>query len=129
VVIDAFSRECLATIVDRSLPGQRVVRELDHLAVWRGCLATMVSDNGTEMTGNAALRRPQQRGVARRYIQPGKPMQTGLMEIFNDRVRDKCVSAHAFASLAEARVLIEAWRVDCDTIRPHGRLGQLPPAP
>jgi putative transposase len=127
-VIDDFSRECLATVVDTSLPGQRVVRELDKLVALRGAPAAMVSDNGTELTGNAALRWAQERGVALHYIQPGKPMQNGLVEGFNGRLRDECLNEHVFASLAEARALIEAWRIDYNAIRPHGRLGRLPPA-
>ena len=127
-VIDDFSRECLAAIVDTSLPGQRVVRELDRLVALRGFPVAMVSDNGTELTGNAVLRWAQERGVAWHYIQPGKPMQNGLVESFNGRLRDECLNEHVFASLTEARALIEAWRVDYNTIRPHGRLGRLPPA-
>ena len=127
-VIDDFNRECLAAIVDTSLPGMRVVRELDHLVALRGSPAAMVSDNGTELTGNAVLRWAQERGVAWHYIQPGKPMQNGLVESFNGRLRDECLNEHVFGSLAEARALIEAWRVDYNTIRPHGRLGRLPPA-
>jgi putative transposase len=127
-VIDDFSRECLATIVDTSLPGMRVVRELDRLVGLRGSPAAMVSDNGTELTGNAVLRWAQERGVAWHYIQPGKPMQNGLVESFNGRLRDECLNEHVFASLAEARALIEAWRVDYNMVRPHGRLGRLPPA-
>ncbi len=63
-VIDDFSRECLAAVVDTSLPGMRVVRELDRLVALRGSPAAMVSDNGTELTGNAVLRWAQERGVA-----------------------------------------------------------------
>jgi putative transposase len=69
-VIDDFSRECLAAVVDTSLPGIRVVRELDRLVALRGPPAAMVSDNGTELTGNAALRWAQERGVAWHYIAP-----------------------------------------------------------
>ena len=65
--------------------------------------------------------------MAWHYIQAGKPMQNGLVESFNGRLRDQCLNEHVFASLAEARALIEAWRIDYNTIRPHRRLGRLPP--
>jgi putative transposase len=55
-VIDDFSRECLATIVDNSLSGERVTRELDRIAQARGYPCMMVSDNGTEFTSNAILK-------------------------------------------------------------------------
>ncbi len=43
-VIDEFSRECLATVVDTSLSGIRVARELDRIAELRGHPCTVVSD-------------------------------------------------------------------------------------
>ena len=54
-VIDDFSRECLATVVDNSLSGERVGRELDRIAERRGYPCMIVSDNGTELTSNAIL--------------------------------------------------------------------------
>jgi putative transposase len=52
-VIDDFSRECLAAGEDTSLLGLRVSRELNRLAQIRGHPRMAVSDNGTELTGNA----------------------------------------------------------------------------
>ena len=52
-VIDDFSRECLATVVDTSLSGARVARELDRIAELRGYPCMVVGDNGTELTSNA----------------------------------------------------------------------------
>src|SRR5262249_4543704 len=34
-IVDDFSRECLATVVDTSLIGMRMLRELDHLTLER----------------------------------------------------------------------------------------------
>ncbi len=67
-------------------------------------------------------------GVAWHYIAPGKPMQNAFVESFNGRLRDECLNEHVFTTLAEARWIVEAWRVDYNTVRPHGRLGRLPPA-
>ena len=55
-VIDDFSRECLATVVDTSIPGIRVARELDRISEIRGLPCSVVSDNGTELTSNAILK-------------------------------------------------------------------------
>ncbi len=49
-VIDDYSRECLGCIVDTSLSGRRVVRELSAIAEHRGLPCMVVSDNGTELT-------------------------------------------------------------------------------
>ena len=86
-VIDDFSRECLAAVVDTSLSGQRVGRELDSIARVRGYPCMVVSDNGTELTSNAILKWQEERRVEWHYIAPGKPMQNGFVESFNGRLR------------------------------------------
>ena len=127
-VIDDFSRECLATVVDNSISGVRVARELDRIAAMRGYPGTVVSDNGTELTSNAILEWQQQRGVGWHYIAPGKPMQNGLVESFNGRLRDECLNEHLFASYSRARWIVERWRHDYNTERPHTSLDGLTPA-
>ena len=94
-VIDDFSRECLATVVDSSLSGERVARELDAIAERRGYPCMVVSDNRTELTSNAMLAWQQDRGVQWHYIAPGKPMQNGLVESINGRLRDECLNCLA----------------------------------
>jgi putative transposase len=126
-VIDDFSRECLATVVDTSLTGYRVARELDRIAEMRGLPCMVVSDNGTELTSNAILRWQEERGVEWHYIAPGKPMQNGLVESFNGRLRDECLNEHLFSSLSRARELIAAWRDDYNHHRPHTSLDGLTP--
>ena len=71
-VIDDFTRECLATIVDNSITGERVARELDNIAQRRGFPLLVVSDNGTEFTSNVTLRWQQDQRVEWHYIAPGK---------------------------------------------------------
>lgn len=83
----------------------------------------IVSDNGTELTSVAVLRCAEERGVEWHYIAPGKPQQNAFVESFNGRMRDECLNAHVFGSLAEARRRIEARREVYDLVRPHGRLG------
>jgi len=126
-VIDDFSRECLATVVDTSLTGDRVARELDAIAERRGYLCMVVSDNGTELTANAILAWQQDRGVEWHYIAPGKPMQNGFVESFNGRLRDECLNEHLFPTLRRARELIDAWRTDYNLNRPHTSLDGLTP--
>jgi putative transposase len=76
-LVDDFTRECLGLVVDTSLTGLRVARELDRIAELRSYPCMIVSDNGTELTSNAILAWQQQRGVEWHYIAPGKPMQNG----------------------------------------------------
>lgn len=126
-VIDDFTRECLATVVDNSITGERVARELDSIAQRRGYSLLVVSDNGTEFTSNAMLGWQQDHGVNWHYIAPGKPMQNGLVERFIGRLRDECLNEHVFTSYRHARDLIEEWRVDYNARRPHTSLEGLTP--
>jgi hypothetical protein len=88
----------------------------------------IVSDNGTELTSNAILTWQQTTGIDWHYIAPGKPMQNGFVESFNGRLRDECLNEHMFGSLTEARQIIEAWRIDYNTNRPHTSLNGLTPS-
>lgn len=126
-VVDDFTRECLALVVDNSLSGIRVARELDRIVERRGRPCLVVSDNGTELTSRAILGWQQDHGIEWHYIAPGKPTQNSFIESFNGRLRDECLNEHLFANLAEARRIIEAWRVDYNTARPHSSLGGLTP--
>jgi len=126
-VEDQLTRTGLVAEVDTSLSGGRVVRILDGLVAEHGKPTTIVSDNGTELTCNAIIKWTEEKGVEWHYIAPGKPQQNGFMESFNGKLRDECLNEHVFTSLAEARRLIEAWRVDYNTERPHSSLGYLTP--
>ena len=106
-VIDDFSRECLAAVVDNSISGERVARELDTICERRGYPCMLVPDNGTELTANAMLQWQQDRQVEWHYIAPGKPMQNGFVESFNGRLRDECLNEYLFASYRRAREIIE----------------------
>jgi putative transposase len=121
-IVDDFTRECVAIEVDRSLPGLRVVRVLDRLAAIVGLPNTLVMDNGPEFSGRALDAWAYARGVQLRFIRPGKPIENAFVESFNGKFRDECLNEHWFVSVGEARALIEAWRVDYNTVRPHSAL-------
>ena len=125
-VVDDFSRECLATVVDTSLSGVRVVRELERLTLERATPKVIVSDNGTELTSVAVLSWATDR-VGWHYIQPGKPVQNAFIESFNSKLRDECLNEHVFMSLAQAREIVEAWRYGYNWCRPHSSLGARTP--
>ena len=127
-VVDDFTRECLGLVADASLSGLRVGRDLDRIVELRGCRPAMiVSDNGTELTSHAILRWQEERSVLWHYIAPGKPQQNGFVESFNGRFRDECLNEHLFSSLAAARQIIEAWRINYNTERPRTSLDGLTP--
>ena len=127
-VYDDCTRECLALVADTSISGRRVARELDAIIRWRGRPATVVSDNGTELTSNAILQWADERKVGWHYIAPGKPQQNAFSESFNGRLRDELLNETLFHSLPDARAKLEAWRRDYNEVRPHSSLGYLAPA-
>jgi putative transposase len=127
-VVDEATRECLAAIPDTSISGKRVIRELDKLIVERGRPATILSDNGTEFTSNAAIAWAATEKIEWHYIAPGKPTQNGFVESFNGRMRDELLNETLFFSLAHARAAITRWTADFNNCRPHSALGYMTPA-
>lgn len=67
-VVDDFTREALAVVVDVSLSGVRVARELDRLIEQRGKPKMIVSDNGTELTSHAIFRWAQDQRIASKHV-------------------------------------------------------------
>jgi len=116
-----------AVVLRKRVALRRSIRELDRVIEIRGCPRMIVSDNGTEFTSNAILAWQEEQGVEWHYIAPGKPMQNGFVESFNGRLRDECLSEHLFTNLNEARQIIEEWRIDYNTNRPHTSLNGLTP--
>lgn len=127
-VVDDLTRKFLALVADTSLSGLRVGRELDRIVVQRGSPAMIAGDNDTELTSLAMLRLQEDRAVLWHYTAPGKPQPNGFDESFNGRFRGECLNEHLYASLAAARRIIEAWRIDYNTERPHTSLNGLAPA-
>jgi putative transposase len=125
--VDDYTRECLTLVADTSLPGLRIVRELEAIIAVRGRPAMCVSDNGTELTGMAVLHWCQEMRIAWHYIAPGKPTQNAFIESFNGRLRDELLNETLFTSLAQARAVLAAWKDDYNDIRPHSSLGNLAP--
>ncbi|WP_120222558.1 IS3 family transposase [Sphingopyxis sp. FD7] len=128
-IIDEASRECLALPVARKLRSDDVLAALAELFVTRGPPAHIRSDNGPEFIATAVQQWLAQIGVKTLYITPGSPWENGYCESFNGSLRDELLNGEIFYSLAEAQILIEAWRRHYNTIRPHSSLGYRPPAP
>lgn len=127
-ITDDFSRECVDIAVDFGISGQYVTRVLDQAAVFRGYPRAVRTDNGPEFTSRAFMAWTQVHGIRHLLIDPGKPMQNGLIESFNGKLRDECLNEQWFESLHQARVVIATWRRDYNEERPHSSLGRIPPA-
>ncbi len=127
-IVDNMSRERPANEVDVSLPSTRVVAVLERLAATQGLPKVIYVDNGPEFVAKALDSWAHERGVKLAFSRPGKPTDNPFIEAFNGRLRDECLDQHWFASIADARTIIEAWRVEYNTLRPHTALQHLAPA-
>jgi putative transposase len=126
-IVGDYTHESLAIEVDTSISGARVTRVLDMLGEIRGLPKTLMMDNGPELTSLVMLRWAADRRVRLHHIAPGKPTQNAFIESFNGKFRDECLNEHSFESLAGAREIIEAWRLDYNANRPHSSLGNRTP--
>lgn len=127
-VLDDYSRESLAIEVDTSLTGRRVARVLNALCRAGKLQPVMVCDNGTEFTSRALTKWSQAHAVNLHFIMHGRPAENAYIESFDGKLRQGCLRQHWFASLAEARATVEAWRQDYNHVRPHRSLGPHTPA-
>lgn len=128
-VVDEFTREALAIRVARKLKSDDVIDVLADLFITRGVPAFIRSDNGPEFAAVAVKAWISGVGARTAYIEPGSPWENGYVESFNGKFRDELLACEVFNTLAEARVLIERWRVHYNTARPHSSLRYRPPAP
>lgn len=126
-VIDEYTRECLAIDVAGSIRSERVIEVLSKLVSVRGAPRHMRSDNGPEFVSHAILRWLADARIETALIAPGKPWQNGMNESFNGKFRDECLAMHWFKNRIDARVLIEEWRQQFNTVRPHSSLDQRTP--
>jgi putative transposase len=127
-VMDEFTREGLALEVATSLASPRVMAVLEHLVTMYGAPQFIRSDHGPEFIALAVQGWLAQHEMVTLYIDPGCPWQNGYGERFNGTVRDECLNMHIFQSVAEARVVLAAYRRQYNEERPHSSLGYLTPA-
>jgi len=128
-MIDEYTRECLAIRVARGLGSQEVIETLAEVMLEKGIPKHLRSDNGPEFVARELRKWLASLGTGTLYIEPGNPWENGYCESFNGKLRDECLNGEIFYSLKEAQVVIEQWRVEYNTRRPHSALGYRPPVP
>lgn len=129
VIVDEYTRECLAIDVERRLSSDDVLERLAWLMATRGVPKHIRSDNGSEFTATVVRDWLGKVGVRTLYIEPGSPWENGYVESFNGKLRDELLNGEIFYTVKEAKVLIESWRKHYNTVRPHSALDYRPPAP
>ncbi len=128
-VLDEYTRECLAILVNRRITSPDVIDQLFHLFLFRGIPEHIRSDNGPEFTAREIRKWLNRLGVKTLFIEPGSPWENGYIESFNGKLRDELLNREIFTTLMEAKILIEGWRKEYNQVRPHSALGYRPPAP
>lgn len=127
-VIDEYTRECLALVAARSITSQDVIAVIERLAWERGYPSHVRSDNGPEFIAKALREHLRAVDAETAYIDPGAPWQNAYVESFNGKLRDELLAREAFGTLAETKVLVEAWRCHYNAYRPHSALNYATPA-
>ena len=74
VIIDEFTRECLAIEVARSFTAMQVIDVLQYLFAVRGSPKHIRSDNGPEFVARKLTKWLKQAAVETLFIAPGQPM-------------------------------------------------------
>src|SRR5947207_2981663 len=127
-VVDEFTRECLTIEVERSMTAKDVVDTLKYLFEVRGVPRHIRSDNGPEFIAGAVKQWLKQSGATTLYIEPGSPWENAYSESFNGKFEDELLNREEFATLKEAKVLVEDYRREYNNRRPHSSLGYRTPA-
>jgi len=127
VIIDEYTRECLAIRIKPLIPASVVIEVLEWLFLTRGVPKYLRSDNGPEFVSKAVYQWLKEAGYSTLFIKPGSPWENGHIESFNDKLRGECLNREIFRNGREAQVIVEAFRQEYNNYRPHSALGYLTP--
>jgi putative transposase len=123
-----YTREALTIRVDRTCTAEDIVAVIEDLVLTRGAPEYLRADNGPEMIAWALRDYCRLAGTKTAYIEPGSPWENPYVESFNGRLRDELLNIEEFGSLTEAKIILEDWRIEYNTYRPHSALDGLTPA-
>lgn len=126
-ITDLFDKLCPRIEVDFSLPAKRVIRVLDEAGRTHGLPESIRVDNGPEFISKELDEWAYRYGIKLDFIRPGKPTDNSQIESFNGKFRDECLNQNYFLDLQEAKEVIEDYRIEYNTFRPHSSLDDLTP--
>ena len=126
-VTDEFTRESLAGKAARHITAKDAVAVLEEIAGRRGAPTHIRCDNGPEFISKALHRWCSSKGSETAHIEPGSPWQNPFVESYNGKLRKELLDLELLDSVLEAQVLIDDWREEYNTYRPHQSLGYLTP--
>jgi transposase InsO family protein len=126
-LLDEHTRQCLALHAGWSIRAVDAITVLEAAMARYGVPQHLRSDNGPEFIAYAIQDWLREKQIKTLYIKPGSPWENPYIESFHDKLRDECLNRELFGTLAEARVILESWRVEYNEHRPHSSLGQQTP--
>lgn len=121
-VVDEYTRQCHSIVPRRSYRAGDVIEALDELIFEHGAPTFIRSDNGPEFIAYAIRDHLKEQGIQTHYIKPGSPWEQPYVESFHDKLRDELLNREIFYSLFEAKVILEDWRNEYNSERPHSSL-------
>lgn len=128
VIVDEYTRECLSLHVARSIKAADVIDVLAQLVIERGAPEHIRSDNSPEFIAKKIRSWIQMIGSSTLFVEPGSPWENAYLESFNGKFRDELLAGELFTTMEEARYLVERYRTEYNTKRPHSRLDYLTPS-
>ncbi len=126
-LLDEYTRQSLAVHTAWSIRAVDAITVIEAAIARYGAPEHLRSDNGPEFIAYAIQDWLKQRAIKTLYIKPGSPWENGHIESFHDKLRDECLNRELFGTLAEARVILESWRMEYNERRPHSSLGYQTP--
>ncbi len=100
-IIDEYTRESLAILVDCRITSQNVIDQLFYLFMFKDTPEYIRSDNGPEFTLKAVPSWLKDLEVTTLFIEPGSPWENGYIESFNGKLRDELLNREIFTTLTE----------------------------
>lgn len=121
-IVDEYTRLNIALEVERNFTGKHVCVALGKAMLDYGIPGCIRSDNGSEFIASSVKDWLEQNGIRIMYIDPASPWQNPFVESLNGRLRDECLNRELFDSLTEAKYILNQWRTEYNTERPHSSL-------
>lgn len=126
-IMDECSRKALWTEAHTSISAKKLTMILDKVLAWRGCPAYIRCDNGPEFISEKLAQWAKDKNIEIRFIQPGKPIQNGLIERLNGTLRKECLNLEWFESIPKLNLQLQDWWLTYNSIRPHSSIGYQTP--
>jgi transposase InsO family protein len=126
-VLDEHTKEVHVLRPERRIGSAEVITLVQAAIAQHGAPEFIRSDNGAEFIAHDLQQWLADQHIKTIYITPASPWENGFVESFHSRFRDECLNREQLWTLTEARVVIEDFRQDYNSARPHSSLGYQSP--